>query len=380
MSLSIIIPTIGRHSLQQTIESIELDDNDEIIVVGDGPQPQAYEIVKSWDNLNIIYIEGPKTGCYGNKQRQLGMENAKGTHLMFIDDDDVYMPGALDAVRTAIELKPDRLMLFSFVNIHGLVLWTEPTARISNISTQQIVFPNCPEWLGTWGERYEGDYDFIRSTINRWPGGDRNVIWSRTILVDTRKPIRTELLDLPQGWFHHGDKILSLIEQYKPTNCVELGSWKGASAIAIARVIKRWKGTLTCIDTWMGDVNGGIAPGAPSMLTECASNIIAAKVAPTIRFIPSLTVDAALSWPNNDIDFLYIDADHSYESVMDDLKAWWPLVKKGGIIAGDDYLNPLYTGTTDAWDDFERDMKLKFNRYETPNTDPRGMKLIWGIK
>jgi predicted O-methyltransferase YrrM len=37
------------------------------------------------------------------------------------------------------------------------------------------------------------------------------------------------------------------------------------------------------------------------------------------------------------VDFIWIDADHHYSSVIQDIRAWWPKLKKGGIIAGHDY-------------------------------------------
>lgn len=40
---------------------------------------------------------------------------------------------------------------------------------------------------------------------------------------------------------------------------------------------------------------------------------------------------------NLEIDFLYIDGDHSYEGVKKDIKMWFPKVKSGGLIGGDDY-------------------------------------------
>lgn len=36
-------------------------------------------------------------------------------------------------------------------------------------------------------------------------------------------------------------------------------------------------------------------------------------------------------------DFIYIDGNHSYEAVLDDLNKWYPKLKVGGLIAGDDY-------------------------------------------
>ena len=38
------------------------------------------------------------------------------------------------------------------------------------------------------------------------------------------------------------------------------------------------------------------------------------------------------------IDFLFIDDDHNYEHVCMELKLWMPKIKKGGIIAGHDYM------------------------------------------
>ena len=37
------------------------------------------------------------------------------------------------------------------------------------------------------------------------------------------------------------------------------------------------------------------------------------------------------------VDFVYIDANHSYTYVRDDIQTWLPKVKKGGIIGGHDY-------------------------------------------
>lgn len=38
------------------------------------------------------------------------------------------------------------------------------------------------------------------------------------------------------------------------------------------------------------------------------------------------------------IDFVYIDARHDRKGVLEDLQAYWPKVKMGGVIAGHDYI------------------------------------------
>lgn len=192
--------------------------------------------------------------------------------------------------------------------------------------------------------------------------------------------MREALKGLPQGWFHHGEAILELLEHHRPAVCVELGSWRGASAIAIARTIRLWGGHLTCVDTWTGEVeqSWGKVPGYPGMLAECAHNIIKAGMAANVSFMPTRTDDAASHW-SGWIDFLYVDADHSYQSVITDLEMWWPLLRKGGLICGDDYGSPLYPDVADAWDEFE-DKTQPLERFATPNTEPAGMQLIYGVK
>jgi hypothetical protein len=55
------------------------------------------------------------------------------------------------------------------------------------------------------------------------------------------------------------------------------------------------------------------------------------------EFIRKFSVDAAKDFEDESLDFVYIDANHDYESVKADIEAWLPKVKKGGIISGHDY-------------------------------------------
>lgn len=54
------------------------------------------------------------------------------------------------------------------------------------------------------------------------------------------------------------------------------------------------------------------------------------------------------------LDFIYIDADHSYQGVWDDLCAWFAKVRMGGIIGGHDYDHPYFPGVRQAIDEFFR--------------------------
>ncbi len=185
---------------------------------------------------------------------------------------------------------------------------------------------------------------------------------------------------LTQGWFNHGTQILALIEQHRPTVCVELGTWLGASAIPVARAVRRWGGSVICVDTWSGNVyRAEDAGGTPWMLATCARNLVAAGVSANVRLIPATTREAA-AWWTQPIDSLYVDADHSYEGVWADLEAWVPHVKPGGLLLGDDYGSDLYPGVQAAWDEFEAASGLTLTRYQSDPPDPHGIQLIYGTK
>jgi len=188
MNLSIIVPTCGRTSLVRTLDSIVaagLLPTDEVIVVGDGPRPSAEELVKNfrkdYPGFQVRYFEHGPTFCFGNAQRQFGIGEATGTHLLFIDDDDAYVLGAIDEIRKHIQENPDRVLIFrveSHTPRHTWgYIWKIQRLVMGNVSTQTVVVPNVSGRIGRWTEKYYGDFDFIRSTVDLHPDRDAGVVW-----------------------------------------------------------------------------------------------------------------------------------------------------------------------------------------------------------
>jgi len=71
-----------------------------------------------------------------------------------------------------------------------------------------------------------------------------------------------------------------------------------------------------------------------SMLAVCE------KFSHRARIIKDYSVNAAKQFENNSIDFVFIDADHSYKSVCEDIDAWSPKIRAGGMIIGHDFHFP----------------------------------------
>jgi predicted O-methyltransferase YrrM len=60
------------------------------------------------------------------------------------------------------------------------------------------------------------------------------------------------------------------------------------------------------------------------------------------------SVEAASGFADATFDVVFVDGGHTYEAVRDDLAAWWPKVRPGGILCGDDYvLPPVERATTE---------------------------------
>jgi len=83
------------------------------------------------------------------------------------------------------------------------------------------------------------------------------------------------------------------------------------------------------------------------------------KLSETSKLIRKSSVEASREFADGSIDLIYIDGDHTYDSVINDLNAWWDKVnQEHGIISGDD-LN--WKGVKEACDDFFGKRKLKYS-------------------
>jgi len=67
------------------------------------------------------------------------------------------------------------------------------------------------------------------------------------------------------------------------------------------------------------------------------------------KFIRDWTTEAVKQVSDHSLDFIFIDADHSYKSVVRDIEDWNPKVKKGGYITGHDwYQSPVKRAVTEV--------------------------------
>jgi glycosyltransferase involved in cell wall biosynthesis len=111
-TFSIIVPTILRPTLAATLDSIQaagLAPGDEVLVMVDAEhahKPLPPGVRASRAAPVAVYYSEVSRGGWGGPARNLGVKAAKGSHLLFIDDDDVYRPGAIDTIRAMVAEAP----------------------------------------------------------------------------------------------------------------------------------------------------------------------------------------------------------------------------------------------------------------------------------
>jgi len=56
------------------------------------------------------------------------------------------------------------------------------------------------------------------------------------------------------------------------------------------------------------------------------------------------SIEAVNLFCDGELDFVYIDANHLYPFIKNDIEIWFPKVMDGGILAGHDYMDSVYEG------------------------------------
>lgn len=88
---------------------------------------------------------------------------------------------------------------------------------------------------------------------------------------------------------------------------------------------------------------------------------------PRVVIIRLYSEQAAMNFEDESLDWVYIDANHSYEAVKKDLMLWWPKIKKNGFLSGHDYIKRDSWGVVQAVNEFLNSYDLYFEYLTTGN-------------
>lgn len=287
-------------------------------------------------------------------------------------------------------------LLQQFIDKYDWLVWIDSDATITNkdIKIESIIDSDydiiiskeeCCAYVINTGVFIIKCSEWSKNFLNEWYSQEQfiNAIWldnSAFIHIYNNNPdvklhtkvVRQKILNSRPGTFLDGDFIyhctypakdrnqLKTLSYYKDTKYVssreqipelldklglfgygiEIGVERGLyseSILSNSHILK-----LYLCDPWkhLDDYND---------INNTDDNIQEQKLAETIarlnRFkdrleiLRMLSQDATKLFYDESLDFVYIDGNHKYEYVLEDIESWYPKVRNGGIIAGHDFLN-----------------------------------------
>lgn len=154
-------------------------------------------------------------------------------------------------------------------------------------------------------------------------------------------------------WFTYSDFYSKIINKFETnSHFVEIGSWRGRSSVymAVEIINSQKKIKFDCIDPFYFEkyYKEGLNQYQQNpyyiddydfdkVYLDFLENI--KPVNHIINHIKDFSTNASKLYKNNSIDFVFLDGNHLYKSVIADIDHWLPKIKIGGIISGHDFWN-----------------------------------------
>lgn len=214
------------------------------------------------------------------------------------------------------------------------------------------------------------------------------------------------MLDL-QGWGGHREYFKARIEETEPHLIIEVGTWKGKSACAMADICTEIFETdrhpsdpqptmpeIVCVDTWLGATEFwtnhqdpkrykslALACGYPQVYYQFLANVILSGHENIITPFPQSSINAARLFRKQGVeaDLIYVDASHEYDDVKMDLEYYYDCLRSGGVMFGDDYCE-YWKGVIQAVDEFAASKGLHVQTERYLNPDGQAPSDYWRIR
>ncbi len=242
MTLTIIVPTIGRPTLETTLQSIARQDllpGDRVIVALDTyqepPRPDVSALVARY-GFELLPVDGG-VHFMGNPQLNAALATVTTDYVCALGDDDVYVDGAIERLRPKLD---GRAVLFQFYappflvpeDPRRFVFWADRRLRVANISGCCIAAPRSALVPVSDEPRIEVDYEWIVDIVAKTGQKPR---WMEDVLVIARPDLRNGE-HVHQGVATcHGCGVVAFLEDFTERLCEDcapfvLREFLGASA------------------------------------------------------------------------------------------------------------------------------------------------------
>lgn len=287
---------------------------------------------------------------------------------LWMDDDNILTPEGFDLLLNDLDKYPlvDGVMGWYWLQPHGYqiepmvscgdfesnnAIPMRPHTMYSEPFVEGIEYGGMGSWLVRWNSLKEvGKNSFAPIILkdSQWGfAGDDCSFFLRALELEQNYAVdkrvflphlklreagydSTQFIELPdsvkpalqiQGWMKPEELLWLYTKAQSMNSIVEIGSWKGRSAYALAAGCI---GMVTCIDTWEGASD--LIVGSHTLREEAKLHNIYAEFWQNLKCFNNVTpfkqdsVSAALNFGAQDM--VFIDGSHEFQDVVNDLEAW----------------------------------------------------------
>lgn len=212
-----------------------------------------------------------------------------------------------------------------------------PMERVGGVSHVGSATLKDKKEASVWDSQVKGIYDHY---IKKWGGEPGQEKYTHAYNTDPEKNI-----EFP-NWFDEikaSTNFENMLAEYKDKDnlmFLEIGSFTGDSAVyMLENILTSGSSKLSCIDTWAGSIEHAGELKEKFTMGEVEKRFDE-RIEPFKNKVykhKSTSQDWLINNRSNQFDFIYIDGDHTANTVLSDAVLAWDLLKVNGIMAFDDY-------------------------------------------
>ena len=132
--------------------------------------------------------------------------------------------------------------------------------------------------------------------------------------------------------------VIQLVKDYDVQKLAEIGVYSGGLLNVVIKNARHQIREYWAVDAWKVVTQGRLRTLSQKSWERLYRGVCSLMIShPQLRILRMSSHEAARIFPDKYLDMVYIDANHSYECVLQDIKEWRPKVRSGGIISGHDY-------------------------------------------
>lgn len=163
------------------------------------------------------------------------------------------------------------------------------------------------------------------------------------------------LIDIPLRSVYLAEVLIK--QNIYPKYIAEIGVWRGHSTIGFLRLLHSIE-KFYAIDPWISyeeySKSGDKKASRDESTWLLDEEIFKDRIwffNQKVKIIKKSSKDALTEFADNYLDFVFIDANHSYEFVHEDIRNWLSKVRMGGILSGHDIDDVQFPGVRRAVED-----------------------------